>query len=182
MLTKYIEAAMRRAKYEILPDDGTFYGEIPGFEGVYANAGSLEACREELREVLEKWILLRVSRNLSPPILEGIELFPRSYTYKRPHAYIFRERYPVSKFKDILMGLCHRLYQVHGTDFDQVLQLRGPRGATYFSRNLGSMRSPQEIPGSGIYAETNLNANDIMTRCGELLELFGYSPDQLQVE
>lgn len=74
MLTKYIQAAMRRAKYEILPDDGTFYGEIPGFDGVYANATTLEACREELGEVLEEWILFRVSRNLSLPILEGIEL------------------------------------------------------------------------------------------------------------
>jgi predicted RNase H-like HicB family nuclease len=65
---------MRQAKYELLPDDGTFYGEIPGFEGVYANADNLEACRNELEEVLEEWIFLRVSRNLSLPIVEGIEL------------------------------------------------------------------------------------------------------------
>ncbi len=56
---------MRRAKYEILPSDGSIYGEIPGFEGVYANTDTLEACREELEEVLEEWILLRVSRHLS---------------------------------------------------------------------------------------------------------------------
>lgn len=37
MLTEYIHAAMRRATYEIL-SDGTFYGEIPGLQGVYANA------------------------------------------------------------------------------------------------------------------------------------------------
>ncbi|MFN2453614.1 MAG: type II toxin-antitoxin system HicB family antitoxin [Pyrinomonadaceae bacterium] len=74
MLLNYIRAAMRRAKYEILPDDNTFYGDIPGFEGVYANAGTLEACREELEEVLEEWILFRVSKNLSLPIIEGVEL------------------------------------------------------------------------------------------------------------
>lgn len=38
MLTSYIRAAMHQARYEILPDDATFYGEIPGFDGVYANA------------------------------------------------------------------------------------------------------------------------------------------------
>ncbi len=65
MLTSYIRAAMRRAKYEILSDDGTFYGEIPGFQGVYANAPALEGCREELEEVLEEWILFRVSRGLT---------------------------------------------------------------------------------------------------------------------
>jgi len=56
MLTNYICAAMRQARYEILSDDGTFYGEIPGFDGVYANADTLEACREELKEVLEEWV------------------------------------------------------------------------------------------------------------------------------
>ena len=74
MLTNYIRASMRLAKYEILSDDGTFYGEIPGFDGVYANAETLEACRDELEEVLEEWILFRISRNLSLPIVDGIEL------------------------------------------------------------------------------------------------------------
>lgn len=31
MLSQYIQAAMRQAKYEILSDDGSFYGEIPEF-------------------------------------------------------------------------------------------------------------------------------------------------------
>ena len=74
MLTKYIQAAMRKAKYKILPDDGSFYGEIPDFQGVYANADQLEKCREELEEVLEEWILLRISRGLPLPALEGIDL------------------------------------------------------------------------------------------------------------
>jgi hypothetical protein len=34
MLTNYIKAAMRKAKYEILSDDGTLYGEIPEFNVV----------------------------------------------------------------------------------------------------------------------------------------------------
>jgi len=69
-----IDAAMRKAKYEILSDDNSFYGEIPGFDGVYSNNSSLEQCREELAEVLEDWILFRVSRNLALPIVDGIEL------------------------------------------------------------------------------------------------------------
>jgi len=57
MLTKHIHAAMRKARYKILPDDDTFYGEIVSFDGVYANASTLEDCRDELEEVLEEWIL-----------------------------------------------------------------------------------------------------------------------------
>ena len=44
MLTAYLEAAMRSAHYELLPDDGKFYGEIPQCNGVYATAASLEEC------------------------------------------------------------------------------------------------------------------------------------------
>jgi len=74
MLTQYIAAAMRQAKYEILSEDGTYYGEIPGFEGVWANAETLEQCREELVGVLEEWVLFRVSRNLPLPVVDRIEL------------------------------------------------------------------------------------------------------------
>ena len=58
MLTAYIRAAMRRAHYEIVEDDGSFYGEIAALPGVWANARTLEACREELESVLEGWVLL----------------------------------------------------------------------------------------------------------------------------
>lgn len=74
MLTKYIAAAMRHAHYEILADDGTFYGEIPDCCGVYANARSLEECRTELAEVLEDWLLFRIHKNLTLPTIDGLEL------------------------------------------------------------------------------------------------------------
>ena len=34
MLTAYLEAAMRSAHYELLPEDGQYYGEIPQCNGV----------------------------------------------------------------------------------------------------------------------------------------------------
>jgi predicted RNase H-like HicB family nuclease len=74
MLREYIDAAMHAATYEILDTDGTFFGEIPGFEGVYANATTLEACRDELEEVLEEWVLFRISRALALPAVNGVEL------------------------------------------------------------------------------------------------------------
>ncbi|HSW53918.1 MAG TPA: hypothetical protein VLH59_02405 [Ignavibacteriaceae bacterium] len=74
MLLDYIDSAMKQARYEILKDDNSYYGEIPGFEGVFANAGDLESCRNQLREVLEEWILFRVSRNLALPEVSGLKL------------------------------------------------------------------------------------------------------------
>ncbi|BAY47344.1 hypothetical protein SAMD00079811_49620 [Scytonema sp. HK-05] len=43
MLTNYIQAALHQATYELL-DDGTFYAEVPGLQGLYANAPTLEGC------------------------------------------------------------------------------------------------------------------------------------------
>ncbi|OGN95465.1 MAG: hypothetical protein A2Z77_07100 [Chloroflexi bacterium RBG_13_51_36] len=74
MLTEYIETAMRKAKYEILGDDNTLYGYIPGFDGVHANAEDLETCHSELKEVLEEWIMLGISRHSPLPIVDGIKL------------------------------------------------------------------------------------------------------------
>ena len=74
MLTKYIEAAMRHAHYEILADAGTYVGEIPECQGVDANARTLEECREELTDVLEDWLFLRINKNLDLPTIDGLSL------------------------------------------------------------------------------------------------------------
>lgn len=74
MLTEYIQAAMRHARYEILSDDNSFYGEIPECRGVWANTDTLEECREELREVLEEWIAFRLSDRLDFTEVDGIRI------------------------------------------------------------------------------------------------------------
>jgi predicted RNase H-like HicB family nuclease len=74
LLTEYVQAALKKAHYEILPDDGSYYGEIAKFKGVYSNANTLEECRNELREVLEDWILVSISHHLPLPVIDNIEL------------------------------------------------------------------------------------------------------------
>ena len=55
MILEYIQSRSA-TKYEILPDYGPYYGEIPECNGVDANATTLQDCREELREsLLEGW-------------------------------------------------------------------------------------------------------------------------------
>ncbi|MDP2207217.1 MAG: type II toxin-antitoxin system HicB family antitoxin [Bacteroidota bacterium] len=74
MLTAYIQAAMKRAHYEILADNEGYYGNIPGFQGVWANAETLEECREELREALEDWILFGLGLGHTLPEVDGLKL------------------------------------------------------------------------------------------------------------
>jgi predicted RNase H-like HicB family nuclease len=71
MLTAYIRAAMRQARYEIIEDGASFYGEIPAIPGVWADAKTLEGCREELESVLEGWLLLSVADHSPIPEIEG---------------------------------------------------------------------------------------------------------------
>ena len=74
MLTEYISSAMRKAHYELLPDDKLYYGEIPEFKGVYATAETLEDCRQELQAVLEDWLLISIHKNLPIPTIDNISL------------------------------------------------------------------------------------------------------------
>jgi len=73
MLTEYVEKAMRTAHYEIM-ENGRYWGEIPGLQGVWAEAQTLEQCRDTLREVLEDWLLVGLRKGHSIPIIEGIDL------------------------------------------------------------------------------------------------------------
>lgn len=77
MLTAYITAAMARARYKII-DDGTYFGEIPGLQGVWANAKSLEACREELQEVLEDWLIVKLRDGDEVPRVGRVQLGRKS--------------------------------------------------------------------------------------------------------
>lgn len=74
MITEYLNAAMRTAHYEFIPDDKIYYGEIPGFDGVYASAANLEDCRTELMQVLEDWLLFSIHKNFPVPVVNNISL------------------------------------------------------------------------------------------------------------
>ena len=74
MLADYLDKAMEMAKYEIIEDEKTYWGEIPGLQGVWARHATLEGCRRELREALSDWIALRLRLNLFIPVVAGIDL------------------------------------------------------------------------------------------------------------
>ncbi|MCK4781895.1 type II toxin-antitoxin system HicB family antitoxin [Candidatus Parcubacteria bacterium] len=66
MLTNYIFKKLNQAHYKIL-EDGAYFGEIPGLQGVWASEKTLEKCRENLREVLEEWLILKLQDGDSIP-------------------------------------------------------------------------------------------------------------------
>jgi predicted RNase H-like HicB family nuclease len=76
MFSQYLQKAMHQAIYEKI-EDGSCYGEIPEFQGVYANADNLKSCQETLQEVLEGWIILGLRLQHPLPIIDGINLNPQ---------------------------------------------------------------------------------------------------------
>ena len=68
MITAYVDRALRRARYERV-DDGEFCATVPGLPGVIATGRTLERCRDQLAEVVEEWVLVRIARGLSVPRL-----------------------------------------------------------------------------------------------------------------
>ncbi len=65
-LPDYIDWAMHRAQYA-RNGDGTFFGEIPGFQGVWSCSDTEASATEELQGVLQGWVSLRLERGLSLP-------------------------------------------------------------------------------------------------------------------
>ena len=74
MIHQYIEAAMQRAHYEIIQDEEPFYGEVPELQGVWATGKTLEECRWNLMEVIDGWVLVRLTRGLSIPPLDDVDI------------------------------------------------------------------------------------------------------------
>lgn len=74
MIVEYLKAALERATYEMIDDEEPFYGEIDGVEGVWATGKTLEACRRNLSQALEDWILFSIHRGATLPVLGDVAL------------------------------------------------------------------------------------------------------------
>ncbi|HKZ82532.1 MAG TPA: type II toxin-antitoxin system HicB family antitoxin [Anaerolineae bacterium] len=73
VLTDYVDHAMADAVYDKL-EDGTFAGRIPSCKGVVAFGATLRDCEDELRSVLEDWILVGLKLGHPLPVIAGIDL------------------------------------------------------------------------------------------------------------
>lgn len=74
VINQYISVALRQAHYELLEYGEGFYGSIPELTGVWAQAATLEECRDELKAALEDWLLFSLSRQQPIPVMGGVDL------------------------------------------------------------------------------------------------------------
>lgn len=73
MILEYCDKAMDKAEYKKL-EDGTWFAEISGFQGVWANGNTVEECRRELITVLEEWLILKLRDREPIPQVNGLKL------------------------------------------------------------------------------------------------------------
>ena len=73
MLLEYIDKAMSKAEYEKL-EDGTYSGKISQCPGVIAFGQTLYQCQQELRSVLEGWLIVKIRHRDKLPVIGGINL------------------------------------------------------------------------------------------------------------
>lgn len=70
ILTEYLEAAMNQLKLERLSDTEV-YAEIPSCPGVWATGENEGQARQQIREVLEEWLLLKIRGQEPIPNVNG---------------------------------------------------------------------------------------------------------------
>ena len=73
VLTNYVDQALAQAEYDKL-DDGSFAGRIPACPGAVAFGPTLRGCEDDLRSVLEDWILVGLKLGHPLPVINGIDL------------------------------------------------------------------------------------------------------------
>lgn len=71
MFSEYMAVALEKAQYKIIDDEYPYFAEVPELEGVWATGKTIEECRNELIEIIEEWIVARLQRGLSIPMLCG---------------------------------------------------------------------------------------------------------------
>ena len=74
MLIEYVEEALRRARYELIDDEEPYYGEVAELKGVWASGKTLEESRENLKDVIEGWLLVSLRKDLPVPNLGAHEI------------------------------------------------------------------------------------------------------------
>jgi predicted RNase H-like HicB family nuclease len=74
MIIEYIEEALKKAHYEIIDDEEPYYGDIKELKGVWSTGKTLEECRDNLKSVIEGWLLLSVKKGIPIPKIGNCEI------------------------------------------------------------------------------------------------------------
>jgi hypothetical protein len=90
-----------------------------------------------------------------------------------------RER-NVKSWEDLPWELCNSIYKDHKDSFENVVYI-SLKGRDFFSNNSHQFLMNKEIPGTGIYINTDISEVVAVSLCNEILKLFGYEESDLTI-
>ena len=91
--------------------------------------------------------------------------------------------YNPGNWKGLLTIVAELVYEKHKSGFyDNVRDALRGRKLRYFSKSQSELHQPKEIGNSGIYLETNWNADAIEKRSRDLIKHFGYDDTDLRID
>lgn len=107
----------------------------------------------------------------------------KDYSHHPLRGFHFQSQFHAcNSFKDLLIKFCGELRKKHQEKFDNLALTFHGRKRVYFSLDPKGQRLPGQLPGTGIYAETNLSANRIVGISQKLAAGLGHAPDDFLVE
>jgi restriction system protein len=94
---------------------------------------------------------------------------------------LFGEERTSKTWKAMLVAVAEELAKRHPSTFEEVAGAVHGRSRTYFARDPEPMWNPARVPGTDLYLETNLSAENILRLAQKLMAAFGHNADDLVV-
>ena len=188
--------------------------EIKRIEGQNIYLSQIENARREIDVIVNKYVDLDIKYTLGEkktdvksivkiPIIDtGIRIIThlsalnKDYTFTDPRSFIFGnneysnfinsegKRIQISCWKDVLEGVCNVMQQLHSSDINKVLGMRGTK-RLFFAQSKNQLSSkeakdvPRKIKNTNIFMETNYSANLHVERSYQVIELLGHKRTEL---
>jgi hypothetical protein len=143
--------------------------------------GDIPPETEASEELEEPAIALKEPKQKRPPV--SLASIDEDYAGKTAKSVIFLNRhYEVHTWKEIALVMFEALLRLNQQKFEEVsVTIRG-RKRPYISYDKSQLRTPEIIPGTNLYFETNLSATSIAKLCYTLVMEMGYKKTDLQFE
>ena len=93
---------------------------------------------------------------------------------------ILGEEFTANSWREVWIGVAEAMYKQYTAEFERALQLRGSK-RQYISRSPEDVFRPQPIGDSPYFADVNFSSKSCLRHARDLLELFGYHADDLEV-
>jgi len=105
-----------------------------------------------------------------------------NFTYKKITGFVLlNKNISATSWKQLLVKFVEEIYSLHNQEFDTIISVSGKK-RPYFTKNNNELRSPEKISNSDYFVEANLSANNIVSIIKDVLKVFNYEENDLEIK